>query len=373
MTKYDIALTMTPGLGVRGVVKLLEVFSTAEKIFSASFEELTHFAQLNPTVAKAVVGRVAMRDAERELEYCERHGITPIASTDREYPPLMRLTPDYPHVIYVVGRVEALSQRSVSVVGSRRMTSYGDRMCHNLVSELSAKIPDISIVSGLAFGVDGSAHRAALHCGVTTVAVVPTALPGVTPSQHTALAADIVRSGGAIVSEYNSRCKQNGNLYIARNRIIAALSPVTVVVESPLTGGSMATASIANGYERTVMAFPARLTDSTSAGCNMLIRNNQAQLLLSADQLIREMMWDSEAATDRHVVEPIASELTEGQFSLMRCFKVDGEPLTLDELTHASSLEVQELTVLLMELELLGAIRMLPGNRYEPLRAVVAR
>ncbi|MFI3331854.1 MAG: DNA-processing protein DprA [Rikenellaceae bacterium] len=372
MTHYDIALTMIPRLGVRGVVKLLEVFLTAEKIFHATFAELTHFAELNPVIAKSIVDRVSIEDAQREMAYCMRNNITPIASTDDGYPELLKMIPDYPHVIYVKGNIEALSCRSVSIVGTRRITSYGDRMCHNLVDELSARLPDVSIVSGLAFGVDGSAHRSALHRGITTVAVVACALPGVTPTQHTALAEDIVASGGAILSEYHSQCKQNGNFYIARNRIIAALSPVTVIVESPITGGSMATAGFANSYDRTVMAFPARVGDSSSAGCNMLIRNNQAQLLLSADQLIREMMWDSASAVDRPLLEPIASEFSLRQRHVMESFTT-GDPLTIDRLVEISCCEVNDLTVILMELEMMGAVRMLPGSRYEPLITVVAR
>ncbi len=365
---------MTPGLGVAGTVRLLEVFTSAEKIFSATEAELCHFARLNTTVAKAVVSRVGFAQAKREVEYCRRHSITPVASTDEAYPPLLRMIPDYPHVIYVMGNIEALHRRCISIVGTRRISSYGDRICHDLVRDLSTKVANISIISGLAFGVDSASHRAALHYGLPTVAVLANTLPGVSPAQHSALAADIVARGGALVSEYHSQSKQRGGFYIARNRIIAALSPVTVVVESPLTGGSMATAAIAHGYNRTVMAIPGRLTDPNSAGCNMLIRNNQAQLLLSAEQLIREMMWDSEAPTDRAVVEPLTreEEYTREQATIMATFGTN-DSLTIEEIAAATSIEAGELAAKLMELELMGVVRMLPGSRYEPLRALVAR
>ncbi|MFI3324507.1 MAG: DNA-processing protein DprA [Rikenellaceae bacterium] len=372
MTIEDLALTLTPRLGSKGAVRLLEVFSTAEKIFNASREELMHFAELNGEIADSIVRRVAFGAAEREAKYCARNSISMIASTDPEYPELMRHTPDYPHVLYIKGNPEALHGRNVAVIGTRRISSYGDRMCHDLVRDLGAKLPNLTVVSGLAFGVDSAAHRAALHYNIPTVAVVANPLPAVTPTQHTALAQDIIESGGAIVSECHSNSRQHKNIFIARNRIVAAMSSVTVVVESPLSGGSMATASMAAGYDRLVMAIPGRLTDASSAGCNMLIRNNKAQLYLSADQLIREMMWDSAAVSDRVALTPLAVDLTADQLALLSHFE-GHDTISMEELCLATQCSVSQLSVMLMELELNGVVRMLHGNRYELLGAVVAR
>lgn len=363
MVLEDIALTLTPGLGLRGVVKLLEVFGSAEKIFGASREELIHFARLRADLADAVVRRVAFAHARYEVEYCRRHSIIPIASTDEAYPPLLRQIVDYPHVIYVMGDPSVLLRPSVSVIGTRRITPYGDRMSYNVVRDLGSRIPEVSIVSGLAFGVDSAAHRAALHCGVRTVAVVANVLPAVTPAQHTSLAADIIEHGGAIVSECHSGTKQRGHLYLLRNRIVAALSGATVVVESPLSGGSISTASIAASYDRLVMAVPGRLTDQSSAGCNLLIRNNQAQVYLSADQLIGEMMWDSTPRRSEVVESSEASNLTAEQQRVLDCF-VSDDPISLEELCDGTGLDVSSLSVVLMELELQGVIGMLHGNRY---------
>ncbi|MFR9523794.1 MAG: DNA-processing protein DprA [Rikenellaceae bacterium] len=368
----DIALTMTPGLGVRGAVRLLEVFSSAERIFGASREELIHFAELNAKVADAVVGRVAFAQARKEMEYCRRHNIVAIASTDEAYPPLLREVADYPHVIYVMGNPAVLKQRGVSVVGTRRISSYGDRACVKLVKDLHARLSDVAIVSGLAFGVDSSAHRAAVHFGVPTVAVVPCALPGVVPTQHTGLAADIIAGGGAILSECHSQTKQRGNLYLSRNRIIAALSEVTVVVESPLSGGSIFTANTAHGYERLVEAMPGRLFDANSAGCNMLINRRVALLYTSADDLIRELMWDGVEPSDRAMVAPLDSDLSPAQLSLIKHFE-GGESLSIEELCDLTQLAVSELAVMVTELELLGHLHKVKGNRYELLNVVVAR
>ncbi len=372
MILEDIALSLTPGLGCKGAVRLLEVFSTAEKIFAASREELVHFAELNPTIADAIVRRVAFAQAERELEHCRRNSIIPIASTDSIYPTLLREIPDYPHVIYVTGDPSALLRRSVSIVGTRRISAYGDRCCNNIVKDLGEKVDDLTIVSGLAFGVDSSAHRAALQYNIPTVAVVANPLPSVTPAQHRGLADEIIERGGAIVSECHSQTKYRSSLYIARNRIVAALSGATIIVETPASGGSMTTASMANSYHRLVMAIPGRISDNNSAGCNMLIRNNRAQIYLSAEGLIREMMWDSKAPTDRVVVESLFSDFTEEQTAIIKCFEAE-DSLSIEELCLRSGGNVSTLSVTLTELELLGVVRMLPGSRYELLNAVVAR
>ncbi len=372
MTQEDIALSMTPGLGARGAVRLLEVFSTAEKIFSASREELIHFAELNPKIAESIVKRVAFSQAAKEIEHCRRHSITPIASTDPLYPPLLRQTSDYPHVIYVMGDPKVLTQRGVSIVGTRRISSYGDRACNTIVRDLSEKIPDLAIISGLAFGVDSCAHRAAIQYGATTVAVLASALPNITPVQHTSLAKEILERGGAIVSECHSQTRYHDSLYVARNRIIAALSGATIVVETPLKGGSMITANIAAGYDRTVFALPGRISDVNSAGCNMLISNQVAMLYMGAERLMREMMWDCPAATDRAVVAPLTTELTTEQEAIVRCFGSD-EALSLEELCQRSGCGVSELSTILTELELEAVVRMLPGSRYELLHVVVSR
>jgi DNA processing protein len=216
----------------------------------------------------------------------------------------------------------------------------------------------------LAFGVDGEVHRAALINGLPTVGVLANTLPSVSPAAHRGLAADIVSRGGALVTELNSQTKQNGNLYIPRNRIIAGISAGVVVVETPESGGSLSTAAFADGYGRSVMAVPGRATDSNSRGCNMLIRNRKAQAVMSGQDIASELMWElglpSEPAREREKLP-----LTDQEQSLMEHF--GQEPITIDALQVASGLSLGELSLLLMNLELSGAVRQLPGKQYEKL------
>ncbi|MEG2613069.1 MAG: DNA-processing protein DprA [Alistipes sp.] len=363
MTIEDIALMLTPGVGVQGAVHLLSIFGDAQQIFAAKGEELISKAELRGDVAQQIVRRTAFKAAEREMAFCTRNEIRAIASTDAEYPALVREIPDYPHILYIKGDVQALTARCVSMVGTREATPYGQRMCINLVRELAERIPDVCIVSGLAFGIDVACHRAALAAGVKTIAVLPNSLPDVLPTQHTAVARDILDGGGALVTELHSQAKQKGTFYLARNRIIAALSMGTVVVESPCAGGSLMTAHCADGYNRSVMAVPGRATDIASRGTNLLIRNKKAQSILTAEDIIQELMWDLNMADVGARPTATMAELTADEAGVLSCFRTS-DPVSTEELGELSSLGVGDLSVLLLGLEMAGAVRQLPGNMY---------
>lgn len=363
----DIALVMTRGLGVKGVAHLLEVYGDAEAVFRASKLELMQRAELREDIAQAVANREGWSAAEREIAHCHRHSIKAIASTDDEYPQLLREIPDYPHVIYVRGSIEALSRRTISFVGTRRMTHYGERACSELVAGLATRVPDLCVVSGLAFGIDSAAHRAALLNNVPTVAVVANPLPEVTPTQHTALAEDIIAHGGAIVTELPSTTPKKGCYYISRNRIIAALGNGTVVVESHTGGGALTTAQFADDYNRSIMALPGRVTDSASSGTNHLIRSRRAQLVTSAEDIINELMWELNVPTMPSTQSDLSTlDLTPDERGLLGCFRTS-DPLSVSELMELSGMQSGELSALLMSLELAGAVRLLPGNMYERL------
>ena len=363
MPLKDIALTFVPQLGSRGAAYLVETFGSAEALYAASMQEIIERTDLHESIAREIVSGRGLREAERELEYCRRHDITPVGATDPCYPALLREVEDRPAVLYVRGNVEALSRRAVAFVGTRKISSYGQRACDEMVRSLVEAVPDVAIVSGLAYGVDAACHRAALACGATTIGVVANPLPAVTPTVHNHLAEDMIAHGGAIVTELNSQCKQNGRYYIPRNRIIAAMVAGTVVVESPEAGGSLSTAAFADGYNRSVMAVPGRITDTNSRGCNLLIRNRRAQAVLSGRDVAEELMWELGVGPQESV--PERQPLTEDEERLMSFF--DADPQTIDQLQERSGVSLGELSLTLMTLELSGAIRQLPGKRYEKL------
>lgn len=294
----DIALTLTPGIGPKGAVHLLDVFGSAEAVFSASADELIEKARLRPELARAILQKKAFADAEREVKHCRKHGIEIIASTDAQYPALLRETADYPHVLYVLGSPEALGKTTLTMVGTRRMTPYGQQMADRLIGELADRVADTVIVSGLAFGIDTACHRAALAFGMPTVGIIASALPGITPAQHTAVARDMIEHGGA----------------------------------------------------------------------NLLIRTQRAQMVCTGEDIVREMMWDQNRPgdlIDRPTAAPAA--LTRDEEGLLGCFRTD-DPISAEELCELSGLGFGELSALLLGLEMAGAVRQLPGNRYMKLR-----
>ena len=359
----DIALQLTAGIGIKGAVHLIEVFGDAAQVFAASADELVGRAQLRPELAQRIVRCEGLAAAEREMAWCRKHGIRPVASTDEAYPPLLRDVPDRPHLLYVQGEVAALSARCLSIVGTRSATPYGQAMCDRLVGDMAGQVAGLCIVSGLAFGIDVAAHRAALAHDVPTVAVLANALPGVTPAQHADVARDLLRHDGALVTELHSQSRQRGNFYLARNRIIAGLSCGTLLVESPESGGALYTAACADGYHRTVMAVPGRINDSASYGTNHLIATQKAQLVQSAGAIIRALSWDLGPAAVPLRPAPVPELLTPEEAQLLALFP-ESDPIAAGELAAASGCDIGRLTALLVSLELAGAVRQLPGNRY---------
>ncbi len=363
MTLEDIALQMTPGIGIKGAIHLLETFGSAEAVFSASDEELRLDARLRDDLIRQIRNRKGFAPAEKEIRHCQRHNIKAIASTDEDYPRLLREIPDYPHVIYVQGNVDALHRRTLSMVGTREASPYGQIMCNRIVEQLSERMSDLCIVSGLAFGIDIASHRAALAAGVSTVAVLPCPLPDILPAQHSAVARDILESGGALLTEIHSQSRLNGTAYTARNRIIAALSAGCLVVESGASGGSLITANFANDYFRTVMALPGRATDKNSAGTNHLIRNNKATLVTSADEIMEELGWYCNTEMSRPERHKVEESLTTEERKILSLFH-GSDPLSVENLLAESGCDAGELATLLLGMELSGAVKQLPGNRY---------
>lgn len=366
MTIDDLALIFTRGVGSRTIVHLIDTFGSAEAVFAASKEELIMRAELRPEIAERIVKQEGFIPAYREVDYCRRHDIRAVAATDEEYPEALRATSDRPHVLFVRGNVGALSQRLLSMVGTRDMSPSGHDVCNRLVQQLSERVDNLAIVSGLAYGIDAACHRAALTYNVNTIAVIASTLPEVTPTAHTALANDIIEHGGAIVSELHSQFRQNGALFIARNRIIAGLSLGTVVVESPVSGGSLATADIADSYGRTVMAVPGRISDSNSFGTNNLIRSGKARLVITASDIIDDMGWQchTRSSSSQTTICAPTDEL-DPTSRLVYGTIASTTAISLVELLEKTQLSMGELAMVIMNLEIAGLVRKLPGQRYE--------
>ena len=366
MTIEDIALLFVQGLGARGTAHLIDHYGSAEAVYSASVGSLVADAGLRKDIAEGIVNGEGITMARREAEYCRRHKISMIAATDREYPAPLRETLDRPHILFVKGNIEALSSPTLSMVGTREMSPSGQHITNRLIEDLASEIDNFTIVSGIAYGVDSACHRAAITHKVPSVAVLANALPDVNPTPHRQLAEDILKNGGALISELTSQSRQNGKHFIARNRIIAGLSMGVVVIESQASGGSLSTATLADGYGRTVMAVPGRITDATSFGTNNLIRSGMARLILTAQDVISDMDWERYRVTDKTpAIEMVeTSQFNENELLVIAQLN-SAEQLDMQQLISATGLTIGQLVMTLMSLELKGVVRPLPGQRYE--------
>ncbi len=362
MNIHDIALTLQPTIGPRGAAHLIEIFQTAENVFAATVDELVEKANLRPDIARAIVKKSYHTRAEKELRNCMRDEVLPIAATDPGYPALLRECGDHPHVIYFRGDPEVFRRPMLSMVGTRMITAYGQKMSDRLVNELAALKSDTVIVSGLAYGVDGACHRAALATGLVTIGVLATPLNNVTPAAHARMAEEMVRRGGGLISEYLPGAACNSSCFLQRNRIIAGLSEGTVVVESPMRGGSMSTARMADGYSRTVMAVPGRVCDTSCEGTNHLIKSNLARMVCSGNDILAELDWVGESVVRQS--ERDLSSLSKDAAGLYSCLP-EGESVDIERLGVLTGLSAGELATVLLELQFADLVRVLPGNMYE--------
>lgn len=306
----------------------------------------------------------ALTLARIELEKIKDHNIEPLFIFDENYPSQLAETYDAPLVLYKLGEADLECEHILAIVGTRKPTPYGVSFCNNFIEDIRVYFEDAVIVSGLAYGIDATAHKQALEKGLTTVAVVAHGLNMIYPAAHRNLAKEIIRNGGAILSEYPFGVKPFRANFLARNRIVAGISGATIVVESNIKGGAMSTANYAFLYNRDVMALPGRLSDELSSGCNLLIRKQKAHLIESAADLIEETGWNPIGLPVKANQRNLFPELTGYAKTLFELLQNSQEPMQADRLVAQSGLPVSVVLGLLNELEFDGLILHHPGNRY---------
>ena len=363
----DLAILFVRGLGSRKLAFLIDSLGSSDAIFATPAKELQNLYGVSESVAEQIASKGCFKDAEREVAYCRQRGIYAVSVEDSEYPKPLLETIDRPHVLFVKGNLEAVTKRSLSVVGTREISPSGFNVIDRMIGGLASSVYGLSIVSGLAYGVDAASHRAAIANHIPSIAVMANPLPDINPTAHRALAEDIINNGGALVSELHSQTKQNGKLFLARNRIIAGWSMGTLIVEAGASGGSLATADMADGYNRTLMAVPGRITDSASFGTNNLIRSGKARLVITPNDIIEDMNWNAMA-------KPMISnscgrlekegDLIPSELAILNA--LDGATtLNYDQLLETTGLTMGDLTMSIMTLEIKGFIRCLSGKKYE--------
>ena len=356
---------MTAGINADVVRRMEETGVSIGDFFNLDTAALTNALELGHGMKFERAARDEARiRARREMAFMDRHKIHALFICDDDYPFMLRETPDAPVLLYCLGDPDLNREHIINMVGTRKCTQYGSTWCHKAVEELAAYFPDLTVVSGLAYGIDSEAHKAALENNARTVAVVAHGLDTIYPSGNRDLARRIIREGGSILSEYPSGTTPYPQRFLERNRIVAGLCEMTVVVESPIKGGAMNTANTAFGYGREVGALPGRVSDLASGGCNQLIRKNKATLITCAADVIELLGWRPAGIRVESRQRNLFPELTGDSSRIYEALKFESEPMSVDALHIQTGLPVPSLMSALTELEFDGIIIRLPGNRY---------
>lgn len=302
--------------------------------------------------------------AKKELEFIEKHSIGLYYYKDANYPYRLQQCVDAPLLLYAKGNIDVNQQHMVSVVGTRMPSERGKDWCRRFVLDLAKKVPHLTIVSGLAYGIDVAAHRAALEEGIPTIIVPAHGLDRIYPSVHRQVAVQALDKGG-ILTEYSCGTEPERFNFVARNRIVAGLADALVVVESKQKGGSLITADMAIDYGRDVFAMPGRTDDACSAGCNDLIKRNKAQLIEGAEDLITAMQWQLETkqAKQTTMVEMLV-ELTSTQKQLLGLLQESEEGLHINQLVIETQLAYNLVASELVMLELNDVVKSMPGGMW---------
>lgn len=358
---YQIALTMIPHIGHVLARELLQHFGDARSIFEASPGKLRNVEGLGEFRIRAIRCFNLMPKAEEECKFVENNKINVLFMGQPEYPRRLFNCTDAPILLYSRGKADLNCSRILSVVGTRLNTDYGRQLTEQLIRDLAAE--NVLILSGLAFGIDALAHKAALRQQLPTAAVLAHGLDQLYPPQHGALALDMVRHGGALISEFPSGTQPDRHHFPARNRIVAGLSDAVLVVETGEKGGSLITAELANDYNRDVFAFPGRVNDPRSAGCNELIRQNKAVLIRNANDLLQFMNWVEPSTRQHSLQTALFHELSPEEKQILHLLQT-AETRPIDELNILSGLSNSVVAAAILSLELKNLIVSLPGKMY---------
>ena len=364
---YMMALTKIPKLNFCHQRQLLELLGSA----CAVYENRNNILDVIPEASPALGQQVALMDSylqrcEEEIHWANSHRVECISINDNHYPVRLKECSDAPLVLYSMGNANLNTRRIVSIVGTRKITDYGRRLCEKFIAELSELCPDVLVVSGLAYGVDIYSHRQALQNQLNTIGVLAHGLDQIYPTLHRQTAKEMLEHGG-LLTEFMSQTTMSKRYFLQRNRIVAGCADATIVVESASHGGSLVTAEIAQGYGREVFAFPGRITDHNSAGCNTLISTNAAAMLLNAEDFIYSMGWQEDVKLKKNLKDGIQQELfpqfsDEEQLIVNLLSKQD--KMQFNSILLVTGLPTGKLSGLLFTLEMRGVVRMMPGGMY---------
>jgi DNA processing protein len=359
---YLIALLQVKGIGCITARNLIQNLGSSKAVFEEKGVALSRIQGIGVTTIQELLKKETFARAEKEIEFIQKNKINAFAFSDSAFPKRLIDCIDAPLLLYYKGNADLNAAKIVSLVGTRNATEYGKSLCESFIHELSDKYPDVLILSGLAYGIDICAHKAALKYNLQTVGVMAHGLDRIYPAAHRKTAVEMVAQGG-LLTEYPSDTNPDRPNFVMRNRIVAGMSDALIVVESAARGGALITAEIANSYDRDVFAFPGRTNDLVSQGCNRLIFKNKASLIQNTADFEELMGWSPNTVSGKAVQKELFVELTPDE-RLVTTYLKRNEPKQINILSVECDLPVYRLSAILLELEFKGVVKSLPGGTY---------
>jgi DNA processing protein len=362
--KYYIALTLIPGVGSTLAKRLIAHYGSACGVLTSTCGVLQKTPGIGSVLASNIAAQQhqALKQAEQELLFIEKNRIKAYCFCDNDYPERLRHCEDAPVVLFAKGNIDFNRTKFLSVVGTRQSTPYGQMNCEKIIGQLAERGHNPVIVSGLAYGIDICAHRAALQNKLDTVAVMATGLNKIYPSSHMAIARQILEQG-AWASDFTSDTLLDRKNFLKRNRIIAGLSDATLVIESRIKGGALVTADIAMSYNRDVLAMPGRIGDLSSEGCNALIKQNKAALAETVADIEYVLGWEQPTGKAPAKQLTLFNDLSEEEKQIFTMLKAQ-DTVGIDTLSYHTNIAIGRLSALLLQMEFKGIIKNLPGKQY---------
>lgn len=358
-----IAFSTLKGVSVPQLIGVLDTVSDVDSFFEMSQRELCGLLGFNAPFCSEDYRKKIVADAMTEVGFVNKNNVRVRFYGECGYPTRLMQCYDAPIALYSIGNADMNAKHIISVVGTRRATSYGVDFTNNFIAELSDTVDDLLVISGLAYGIDVAAHRGALKANVPTAAVVAHGLNTIYPADHRNVAANIVNTGGSIISEYKSDAAIHKGNFLARNRIVAGLSDVVIVVESARKGGALVTADLAFKYDRDVCAVPGRVTDRYSQGCNSLIAHDKAHILRGVKDLLEVTGWEAKPHEGQQASFDF-DNLPAEQVSIIELLRAN-PTFTTANIANSLGITVAQASARLTEMEMDDLLTSIPGGTFQ--------
>lgn len=364
---YTLALTRMTGFNFQTALQLYQELGGGRAVYEHRNDIRDVLPDCSPRLAEALKDwSESLARAEAEMVFIQKHKIKTLLLGQPDYPQRLSECPDAPLVLFYMGTADLNQTRVINVIGTRHATTYGHDLIRRLMADLHAMGLRPLVVSGLAYGVDVCAHREALGQGFETVGVLAHGLDELYPPRHRETAKQMLQQGG-LLTEYMSQTRADKLNFVKRNRIVAGICDATILVESAAKGGGLITCGIAQDYDRAVFAYPGAVGAPYSEGCNNLIRNNGAQLITSAQDLVEAMGWqmdvERQKAAEQGIERQLFPNLSAEEQIIVNVLSEIGD-LQLNMLSVKTNVPIGKLTALLFQLEMKGIVRPLAGGTY---------